>query len=180
MYAVFHFIEKFHSYFAGREFTLRVDNQALSWLKTYSMNPAMIGHWIARLDQYHFETIDRPRTQHRKTNGRGMRTNDYLHGETIVATSSEVSKGFRFMSRNDYENVPTVPYIAKHGTFVTNHPELPPEARAQLTVLYLFKNRPREEPAQDQSLNSIPWYPEVPWEKFRRRPRTTDRIVSSA
>ena len=30
MYAVFYFIEKFHFYLAGREFTLRVDNQALS------------------------------------------------------------------------------------------------------------------------------------------------------
>ena len=30
MYAVFYFIEKFHSYSAGRQFTLRVDNQALS------------------------------------------------------------------------------------------------------------------------------------------------------
>ena len=32
-YAVFYFFEKFHSYLAGREITLRVDNQALSWLK---------------------------------------------------------------------------------------------------------------------------------------------------
>ena len=36
MYAVFYFIEKFHSNLAGRDFTLRVDNRALSWLKTYS------------------------------------------------------------------------------------------------------------------------------------------------
>ena len=35
IYTVFYFIEKFHSYLAGREFTLSVDNQALSWLKTY-------------------------------------------------------------------------------------------------------------------------------------------------
>ena len=70
MYAVFYFIEKFHSYLAGREFTLRVDNQALSWLKTYSMDQAMIGRLIARLDQYHFKTIHRPRTQHRNVDGR--------------------------------------------------------------------------------------------------------------
>ena len=59
MYAVFFFIEKFHSYLAGREFTLGVENQALSWLKTYSVDQAMIGRWIARLDQYHFKTIAR-------------------------------------------------------------------------------------------------------------------------
>ena len=63
MYAVFYFIEKFHSYLAGREFTLRVDNQALSWLKTYSMDQALIGQWIARLEQYHFKVVHRPRTQ---------------------------------------------------------------------------------------------------------------------
>ena len=42
-YAVFHFNENFHSYLAGREFTLWVDNQALPLLKAYSMDQAMIG-----------------------------------------------------------------------------------------------------------------------------------------
>ena len=60
MYVMFYFIEKFHSYLAGREFTLRMDNQAFSWLKIYSMDQAMIGRWIARLDQNHFKTIHRP------------------------------------------------------------------------------------------------------------------------
>ena len=102
MYAVFYFIEKFHSYLAGREFTLRVDNQALSWLKTYSMDQAMIGRWIARLDQYHFKTIHRPRTQHRNADGLSKRTNDYVHREKIVEALPEVSKGFSFMSQKDY------------------------------------------------------------------------------
>ena len=43
MYAVFYFNKTFPSYLAGREFRLRVDNQALSWLETYSMDQAMIG-----------------------------------------------------------------------------------------------------------------------------------------
>ena len=43
MYAVFNLIKKIRSFRAGREFTLRVENQALSWLKTYSMDQAMIG-----------------------------------------------------------------------------------------------------------------------------------------
>ena len=49
MYTVFYFVGKFHSYLAGREFTLRVDNHALSWLKTYSMDQAMIDRWITLL-----------------------------------------------------------------------------------------------------------------------------------
>ena len=164
MYAVFYFIEKFHSYLAGREFTLRVDNQALSWLKTYSMDQAMIGRWIARLDQYHFKTIHRPRTQHRNVDGLSKRTNDYVHREKIVETLPEVSKGFSFMPQKDYEELPTVPYIDKHGKFIPNHPELPPEARAQLPVLYILKRPPKEDLTADPSLSSIPWYPQVQWE----------------
>ena len=101
MYAVFYFVETFHSYLAGRELTLRVDNQALSWLKTYSMDPAMIGRWIARLDQYHFETIHRPRTQHRNGDGLSERNNDYIHREKILEKLPEVSEGFNFMSQKD-------------------------------------------------------------------------------
>ena len=164
MYAVFYFIEKFHSYLAGREFTLRVDNQALSWLKTYSMDQAMIGRWIARLDQYHFKTIHRPRTQHRNADGLSKRTNDYVHREKIVEALPEVSKGFSFMSQKDYEELPTVPYIDKHGKFIPDHPELPPEARAQLPVLYILKKPPKEDLTSDPSLSSIPWYPQVQWE----------------
>ena len=164
MYAVFYFIEKFHSYLAGREFTLRVDNQALSWLKTYSMDQAMIGRWIARLDQYHFKTIHRPRTQHRNADGLSKRTNDYVHREKIVEALPEVSKGFSFMSQKDYEELPTVPYIDKHGKFIPNHPELPPEARAQLPVLYILKKPPKKDLTSDPSLSSIPWYPQVQWE----------------
>ena len=164
MYAVFYFIEKFHSYLAGREFTLRVDNQALSWLKTYSMDQAMIGRWIARLDQYHFKTIHRPRTQHRNADGLSKRTNDYVHRKKIVEALPEVSKGFSFMSQKDYEELPTVPYIDKHGKFIPDHPELPPEARAQLPVLYILKKPPKEKLTSDSSSNSIPWYPQVQWE----------------
>ena len=82
----------------------------------------MIGRWIARLDQYHFKTIHRPRTQHRNADGLSKRTNDYVHREKIVETLPEVSKGFSFMSQKDYEELPTVPYIDKHGKFITNHP----------------------------------------------------------
>ena len=118
MYAVFYFIEKFHSYLAGREFTLRVDNQALSWLKTYSMDQAMIGRWIARLDQYNFKTIHRPRTQHRNVDGLSKRTNDYVHREKILEKLPEVSEGFNFITQEDYEALPTVPYFDKHGRLI--------------------------------------------------------------
>ena len=43
MYAAYYFILKNHTYLCSRKFILRVDNQALSWLKTYSTDQALIG-----------------------------------------------------------------------------------------------------------------------------------------
>ena len=158
LYAVFYFVEKFHSYLAGREFTLRVDNQALSWLKTYSMDQAMIGRWIARLDQYHFKTIHRPRTQHRNVDGLSKRANDYINREQILEKLPEVSEGFNFMSQKDYDELPTVPYIDKRGHLIPDHPKFPPEARAQLPLLYILqkkrKSKQPEEPTADTPLVS--------------------------
>ena len=51
MYAAYYFILKNHSYLCPRKSTLRVDNQALSWLKTYSMDQAIIGRWIMALEK---------------------------------------------------------------------------------------------------------------------------------
>ena len=44
MYAAYYFIVKNYSYLCSRKFTLRVDNQALSWLKTYSTDQACNTH----------------------------------------------------------------------------------------------------------------------------------------
>ena len=136
----------------------------------------MIGRWIAR--QYHFKTVHRPPTHHRSADGLSKRTKKYVHWKTIVATLPEVSKGFSFMSQNDYENVPTVPYIDKHGKFISNHPELPTETLAQLPVLYILKKLPKEESTSDQSLNSIPWYPQVQWETTPKSTENDRPIVS--
>ena len=87
-----------------------------------------------------------------------------MHREKIVETLPEVNKVFSFMSQNDYENLPVVPYIDKHGKFIPNHPEFPEEARAQFPVLYILKKRPKEESTSDQPMNSTPWYPELEWE----------------
>ena len=158
MYAVFYFVDKFHSYLAGREFTLRVYNQALSWLKTYSMDQAMIGRWIARLDQYHFKTIHRPRTQHRKVDGLSKRTNDYINCEQILEKLPEGSEGFNFMSQKDYDELPTIPYIDKRGHLFPNHPELPPEARARLPLLYIRQKKQKNK-SPEESTGDTPWYP---------------------
>ena len=58
---------------------------------------------------------------------------------------------------------PNLPYIDKHGRLIPNHPELSPEARARLPLLYILrknkKNKGIEEPTGD-----TPWYPQSRWE----------------
>ena len=54
VYAAYYFILKIHSYLCPRKFKLIVDNQAFSWLKTYSTDQAIIGRWIMALEKYHF------------------------------------------------------------------------------------------------------------------------------
>ena len=76
MYAAYQFNVKNHSYLCPRRFTSRVDNQALSWLNTYSTDQALIGRWIMALEKYHFRVEHRPRTQHRNADGLSKRTND--------------------------------------------------------------------------------------------------------
>ena len=48
--AVVTFVKKYRAYLGSEPFKLRVDNRALSWLKTYSGDQSYIGRWIVRLD----------------------------------------------------------------------------------------------------------------------------------
>ena len=104
MLAAYFFIDKFHSYLAPKKFVLRVDNQALSWLKTYSMDMAMIGRWISRLDQYHFEVVHRPRTKHKNADGLSKRTNEYIKREKLLEAAPDRAAGFSFLSQQAYTN----------------------------------------------------------------------------
>ncbi len=46
MLAAVNFIEKFRAFLTRGEFALRADNNALSWLKKYSMTKGMAARWI--------------------------------------------------------------------------------------------------------------------------------------
>ena len=141
----------------------REELQSFLGFANYYRDQAMIGRWIARLDQYNFKTIHRPRAQHRNVDGLSKRTNDYVHREKILEKLPEVSEGFNFMTKEDYEAPPTVPYFDKHGRPIPNHPELPPEARAQLPLLYILGKRPKTS-LQEPPVNDAPWYPQIQWE----------------
>ena len=52
MFAVVTFVENYRAYLGSEPFKRRIDNRALSWLKTYSLDQSYIERWIVRLDGY--------------------------------------------------------------------------------------------------------------------------------
>ena len=127
MLAVVTYVRKFHSYLAPRRFTLRVDNQALSWLKTYSMDLGMVGRWLMFLDQYDIEIEHRPRTQHTNADGLSKRTNLYVLREERLKKDPAIRSGFNFMDQEVYDAIPTAPHLDKHGK--DTRPVDPPEVQ---------------------------------------------------
>ena len=125
MFAAYYFILKNHSYLCPRKFTLRVDNQALSWLKTYSTDQALIGRWIMTLDKYHFRVEHRPRTQHRNADGLSKRTNDYRCREKQLAQLPATGERWNFLSAEEFDNLPVAPWFDLQGRIIPNHPDLP-------------------------------------------------------
>ena len=103
------FVKKFHSFLALRKFILRVDNQALSWLKTYSMDENLIERWLVVLDQYDFGVEHRPRHKHTNADGMSKRSNYYRLKEELLSRQPEVRAGFNFMDQKTYDSLPTAP-----------------------------------------------------------------------
>ena len=124
MYAAFYFVLKSHSYLCARKFNLRVDNQALSWLKTYSTDQALIGRWILTFEKYHFTVEHRPRTQHQNTDGLSKRTNDYLWREKQLKKLPPVADKWNFLSQEEFDQLHVTPWFDLHGRVVPNHPQL--------------------------------------------------------
>ena len=103
MLAALTFIEKFSAHLIHRKFTLRCDNQALSWLKTYRLKSALVSRWVTRLDAYNFDFVHRDRNKHQNADGLSKQTNFYLQAEQ---NPEKVRGGFNFMSERAYEAIP--------------------------------------------------------------------------
>ena len=171
MLAAFYFIEKFHSYLAARKFTLRVDNQALSWLKTYSMDLAMIGRWISRLDQYDFEVEHRARTKHFNADGLSKRSNSYIKKrEKLLEANPDRAPGFSFMKQEDYDALPVTPWLNKQGQPIWSHPDLPEEYKVYMPKPQCLSPpkvlTPKESTRRDpeEHANEGSWFPQVVWD----------------
>ena len=91
MFAVITFVEKNRAYLGSAPFKLRVDNRALAWLKTYSMDQNFIGRWIVRLDGYHIIIEHRTRDKHQNADSLSKKTEFYERLKEKQANKAEIN-----------------------------------------------------------------------------------------
>ena len=135
MFAVVTFVEKHRAYLGSAPFKLRVDNRALSWLKTYSMDQSYIGKWIVRLDGYHMIIEHRMRDKHQNADSLSKKTEFYERLEQKQANKAEIKEGFSFLDKETYKVLPLTRWLDKSGHPIPGHPELPVEKAAEIKIL---------------------------------------------
>ena len=135
MFAVVTFVEKYRAYLGSAPFKLRVDNRALSWLKTYSMDQSYIGRWIVRLDGYHMIIEHRMRDKHQNADSLSKKTEFYERLEQKQANQAEIKEGFSFLDKETYEALPLTRWLDNSGHPIPGHPELPVEKAAEIKIL---------------------------------------------
>ena len=135
LFAVVIFVEKYRAYLGSAPFKLRVDNRALSWLKTYSMDQSYIGRWIVRLDGYHMIIEHRMRDKHQNADSLSKKTEFYERLEQKQANQAETKEGFSFLDKETYEALPLTRWLDKSGHPIPGHPELPVEKAAEIKIL---------------------------------------------
>ena len=129
------FVEKYRAYLGSAPFKLRVDNRALAWLKTYSMDQSYIGPWIVRLDGYHLIIEHRTRVKHQKADILSKKTELYERLEEKQANQAEIKDGFSFLDKETYDKLPLNRWLDKAGHSILGNPELPVETAAEIKVL---------------------------------------------
>ena len=135
MFAVITFVEKYRAYLGSAPFKLRVDNRALAWLKTYSMDQSYIGRWIVRLDGYHMIIEHRTRDKHQNADSLSKKTEFYERLEEKQANQSEIKDGFSFLDKETYDKLPLTKWLDKSGHPIPGHPDLPVETAAEIKLL---------------------------------------------
>ena len=135
MFAVITFVEKYRAYLGSAPFKLRVDNRALAWLKTYSMDQSYIGRWLVRLDGYHMIIEHRTRDKHQNADSLSKKTEFYERLEEKQANQSEIRDGFSFLDKETYDKLPLNRWLDKSGHPVPGHPELPVETAVEIKLL---------------------------------------------
>ena len=141
MFAVVTFVEKYRAYLGSEPFKLRVDNRALSWLKTYSMDQSYIGRWIVRLDGYNMIIEHRTRDKHQNADSLSKKTMFYEIQEQREADRPEIKDGFSFMDTETYDSLSLTRWLDKSGKPIEDHPELPKES-PEKTILKKTRGKP--------------------------------------
>ena len=141
MFAVVTFVEKYRTYLGSEPFKLRVDNRALSWLKTYSMDQSFIGSWIIRLVGYNVIIEHRTRDEHQNADSFSKKTEFYERQEQREADRPEINDGFSFMDKETYDSLSLNRWPDKSGKPIEDHPELPKE-RPEKTILKKTRGMP--------------------------------------
>ena len=127
MFAVITFVEKYRAYLGSAPIKLHVDNGALAWLKTYSMDQSYIGRWIVRLDGYHMIIEHRTRDRHQNADNLSKKTEFYERLEEKQANQAEIKDGFSFLDKETYDKLPLTSCLDKSGNPIPGHPDLPVE-----------------------------------------------------
>ena len=135
MFAVITFVEKYRAYLGSAPFKLRMDNRALAWLKTFSMDQIYIGRWIVRLDGYHIIIKHRTRDKHQNADSLSKKTEFYERLEEKQANQSEINDCFSFLDKETYDKLPLTMWLDKSGHPIPGHPDLPVETAAEIKVL---------------------------------------------
>ena len=151
MFAVVTFVEKYRAYLGSEPFKLRVDNRALSWLKTYSMDQSYIGRWIVRLDGYNMIIEHRTRDKHQNADSLSKKTEFYERQEQREADRPEIKDGFSFMDKETYDSLPLTRWLDKSGKPIEDHPELPKEPLEKKELEKIAVSR---KPLRELSCNS--------------------------
>ena len=76
----------------GAKFTLRTDNQPLSWLKSLKKPPMRIGHWILKLQEYDFTIKHRAGDRHRNADALSRLPLTAIHLESGPLTELRVKQ----------------------------------------------------------------------------------------
>ena len=134
-FAVITFGEKYRAYLGSAPFKLRVDNRALAWLKTYSMDQSYIGRWIMRLEEYHMIIEHRTIDKHQNADSLSKKTEFYARLEEKEAKQAEIKDGFSFLDKETYDKLPVTRWLDKSGHPIPGYPELPLGTAAEIKVL---------------------------------------------
>ena len=112
--AVAFFIDKFEAFLCRDDFTLRTDNSALKFLKTYRMDKNAIGRWIQKLEQFKFKVIHRMRHYNQHADALTKIT-QYMDLKEIMQCGEDQHIGVKFLSQEDWDKISVYTNIDTNG-----------------------------------------------------------------